>query len=719
MRISSVQMMSGYLKRLNDSYEEQTKLFEQSDGNSLHRPSDDSVKYSKYLRHQNTLTENLQYNDNVKRGVSWMQTADKALVNMTDLQQTIVEKTVLAATDTNNELNEVEISKEIYGYIQQIVALGNDKQGDRFLFSGQSDLTQPFILSLDESEWVDRGMTKTLDDTQKIFFNDADKDGNATQFLSLIGSNGEKYFLNTLTHNVYTEDFVKEGYKALMAVGQKHVEDKDAAYKLDGVDEFTVGSYFKATGEIRTQTTYAVNNAEYIIDHGTALTGADGTALKTGDTFTADSAVTVHTIDNKTKIIKAGETYTLGDDEYAVAGATLDALNPDAMLDFYYSKTTNYAAGDTVTDKIKADIKPGTTLYKTTVADENGVLETGTTVSKYLTPDASYKFDIPVTVVTESGSTVSYAAGDEVTFGKNDVVYAGKLRDNGIFKWGDYGVDDSSYAKHPTYAATYNASGTSVYASEKTKVTPGDTITVETAGNYKFNMPVTVLTESGTRHVYDAGTEISITDKDMIFAGVDYDHKDEFDAKYLWEADDANPNRITFSFETVKQPIVTYHGDNKRISMVKRNGLIDPTADTVNISGQDFFGTDIFDNVNSGNQINGQSSGAAGLNDLLTVYVKMRAGDSHWLSSDGITLSDAAHQTTVDAETTIAARQQVYEEVDEMLQYQNAIILQDINDVNATDVAKLATSLMAAQTIYNMSLSIGARILPPTLADYL
>ena len=60
MRVSSTQMIGRYQKQLNDSYEDQTKLMEQSDGSKLHRPSDDSVNYSKFLRYQNTDTENAE-----------------------------------------------------------------------------------------------------------------------------------------------------------------------------------------------------------------------------------------------------------------------------------------------------------------------------------------------------------------------------------------------------------------------------------------------------------------------------------------------------------------------------------------------------------------------------------------------------------------------------------------------------------------------------------
>ena len=608
-----MQMMGGYLKQLNDSYENQTKLFEQADGSNLHRPSDDSVRYSKYLRFQNTSTENIQYTSNVRRGVSWMATADAALVNMTDLEQTIVEKTVLSGNDTNNETNLVEISKEVIGYIQQMISLGNDKQGDRFLFSGQSDLTQPFVLCMDESDWVTRGMAKTLDAAQQSYFNDTDNAGNVTQMLSLEGSDGNTYYLNTLTRKIYSKEFVDEGYKAKTSLGQAHVTDGDELYALNDIDGFNVASFFKATGELRTVGNYTVTVDGEKTDYENVAFGTPVTSAEAGTTVTikCDSVVTVTNAAGDTKLIEAGALYTLQEGEVVSIGGTLRAENTGLMVEAAITiNGTGYEAKDVLLGG-KIPLYEGGTAQAT----------------------------VPVTIVT------TYVQDDGDIYG--------------------YGYT-----------------------------------------------------------VVEAGTSFTLDEGQAAYYGVSPNATEAADseyAKYVWKDfdDNGNPATITFTPETIRQPLVTYHGDNKKISMVKRNGLIDPTADTVNISGQDICGTDIFDNINSGNQYNNLASGTAAFNDLLTVYAKMRAGDTHWLSSDGITLADAAHLVTVDAETTIAARQQVYGEVDEMLQTQSAIITNDINDVSAADVAKLATDLMAAQTIYNMALSIGARILPPTLADYL
>ena len=258
MRVSSTQMIGRYQKQLNDSYADQAKLMEQSDGSKLHRPSDDSVNYSKFLRYQNSDTENDQYQSNVKNGISWMKTADSAMSNMKDLLTTIHEKTVQAATDTNGTTDIQAIGKDVIAKIRELVSLGNTQQGDRYMFAGQSDLTQPFTIT---SEKVDRGLTKTLDDPQKNFFSTiaddkgntyADSKGNMTQMLTLNDADGNTYYLSTTTGKVYTKGFMDEGYKRMVGNGQTQVKDGDDLGKLSGWDSSKdVSKYFDKNGQIR------------------------------------------------------------------------------------------------------------------------------------------------------------------------------------------------------------------------------------------------------------------------------------------------------------------------------------------------------------------------------------------------------------------------------------------------------------------------------------
>lgn len=442
-------MVYGYQKQLNDANTRQTTLLEQGDGSKLHRPSDNPVDYSKFIRFDTSLNENEQYTNNVNNALAWMKASDAAMVNMTSIQTTFKEKTIAAANDTNNTVDMAAIGKEMMAEIQELVSLGNTMQGDSYVFGGQTDLTRPFALS---DEQVSRGVAKTLDETQRGFFRGnlgVEETGTLRQLLSLTGSytdsSGntveETYYLNTTNGRVYTKDFVDNGYK----------------------------------------------------------------------------------------------------------------------------------------DKLAAN------------------------------------------------SRASVAAGDEVAT---------------LSEWGNT-VKVSNYFKNT-----------------------GEI----TAAGLAFSDSITV-----------------------------------------------NNNTVTLKFDTIKQQVVSFTGDNKYVSMVKKNGTTEPSADTVNATATEIFGMDLFDDPASGNA----PSGTAMLNQMLTVHAKVVADDHIWLDTDGVTIADEAHAQTIKAETKMGARTQLYNSVNSMLNTQNEIITGDITNTSATDVAKLAVQLMQEQTIYNMSLSLGARILPQSLADYL
>ena len=442
IRISSNYSVQRYQRDLNALDYTKTRLMEQGDGNKLHRPSDDSVGYSRYLRYNVSEGENNRYQDSVKAGVSWMNSTESSLSAMEDIQKTFKAKTIQAANDDKDEKGGdwPAIAREMKAGVEQIVSLGNTQLGDRYIFGGQADLKQPFSISSPNDPKY-RGVAKTLDDRQANFFNDVSNNNSADflhQMLSLDGTDGNTYYMNTLNGKIYTKEFVQEGYKDLIAKGYK----------------------------------------------------------------------------NEAEAIAAGETTSVG----------------------------------------------------------NG--------------------------------------GVGPNFIKNNFKNTGEVKNPG---W------------------TASANGT------------------------------------------------------------------------------------TLKFSTVRQQIVTYSGDFRYISMVKQNGSTEPTADTVNKTGADVFGRDLFDDKNSGNE----PSGTAMLNNMLTVHAKTQACDAHWLSSDGVSLADVANQVTLQAHTETGARSRLYTDMKDVLTNHQENITRDITDVSGTDVAELAMKMMQQQTIMSMSLAMGSRILPLSLVDYL
>ena len=247
MRIGSYNSTMRYQGSINRTYENQTKLMEMSDGDRIHRPSDDCVGYSKYLRHSITYGENAQYQTNVQTAISWMKNTDASLVDMTNCFSKIVVKSN-QADGANSDADMRAIAGEMMVQAQQAVADANTNVNGRYLFSGQKDLVQPYEIS---KEMKERGLAKTLDDKQTEYFNNTAKSGDVAQMLTLHDNDGDIYYLNTKDGKVYTQEFVEEGYKDKIAKGQEHVKDGDQAGVFSGWGGSTdVANYFNQYGVV-------------------------------------------------------------------------------------------------------------------------------------------------------------------------------------------------------------------------------------------------------------------------------------------------------------------------------------------------------------------------------------------------------------------------------------------------------------------------------------
>ncbi|WP_432718863.1 hypothetical protein [Pectinatus frisingensis] len=485
MRVSSAMMINNYINAVNGNYATQAKYVEQnSTQQKLNRPSDDPVDYAKYLSYTTDDVENSQYTSNAQSAVSWMTASDNALTNIYQQFKTFIEQTNQAANGTNQTFDGSSTATQLLSILQETVSQANSDQGGRYLFSGQSDKTQPFTMSTDK---VQRGLTKTLDENQSAFFGKTVSIGGVAtkvdggtqvngmdQMLSLKGSDGNDYYLDPSTGYVFSKDFVQSGYKDKISAGQTSVTADDAVGRI---------------------------------------------------TLTSNS--------------------TLAD-----------------------------------LPKTAADLAAGN-LNATTYADE-GTYESLTT----------------------------------------------NVRKDFINKY--------------------------------------------------FNTTNGAITDAG-KALQTTGLSVSGTS-------------------------------TTFSFNTVEQYVVSYAGDDNKISMVKLNGGVDTTRDSVNVTGSDMFGdSDIF----------GASHGTATLNDMLTVVAEMDSGNQNWLSSDGITLANNASNYLSEAQTGLASRSSAYSAAVTTLNDQNTVIQGNITDVNGINVAEVATKLLTAQTIYNISLAISKNVLPGTIADYL
>jgi|GEM_PF-935202 len=144
MRISDNMVKYSFLRSLNKSQERENNVQEQlADGKAIHRPSDDPVKTVRSLRNATNLATNTQFTQNLQDAQSWMNSTDGA---MSDLSSIMIKanELVTSADDTKTPDEKNIIGKQVDQLINQIVTLGNTKVGDRYIFAGQNDSTQPF-----------------------------------------------------------------------------------------------------------------------------------------------------------------------------------------------------------------------------------------------------------------------------------------------------------------------------------------------------------------------------------------------------------------------------------------------------------------------------------------------------------------------------------------------------------------------------------------------
>jgi len=143
MRVTNQMMTNRYLTSLNKALERQTKLQEQmADGKAIHRPSDDPIKTIRSLRFNTNLVMNEQYTQNVKDARSWMESTDGVMSDISSVLIRVKELTIKAG-GANEDTSYKSIAAEIDGIINHLVQIGNSKIGDRSLFAGQMDKTEP------------------------------------------------------------------------------------------------------------------------------------------------------------------------------------------------------------------------------------------------------------------------------------------------------------------------------------------------------------------------------------------------------------------------------------------------------------------------------------------------------------------------------------------------------------------------------------------------
>lgn len=145
MRITNKMLTNELRRNLNTSMMRLDEFQRQlSTEKKLNRPSDNPAGLVKALRLRTTLNEGEQYLSNINEAVSFLETTDAALYNVNQIMQKARELAVKAATGTNDPDAHNAVAKELKELNDQLKIIANTTYGSKHIFAGTNVTEAPF-----------------------------------------------------------------------------------------------------------------------------------------------------------------------------------------------------------------------------------------------------------------------------------------------------------------------------------------------------------------------------------------------------------------------------------------------------------------------------------------------------------------------------------------------------------------------------------------------
>lgn len=144
MRTTQTMLANNSLRHMSSGYQNLGKIMDQlSTGKKINRASQDPVVAMNGMRYRTQVTEVEQFKRNLGEVYNWMDTADSTLDSVTQSLHRIRELTVQASNDTYEETQRANMAKEISQLREHLVALGNTKANNKYIFNGTNTTTAP------------------------------------------------------------------------------------------------------------------------------------------------------------------------------------------------------------------------------------------------------------------------------------------------------------------------------------------------------------------------------------------------------------------------------------------------------------------------------------------------------------------------------------------------------------------------------------------------
>jgi len=137
MRITNTMLINNMIGYMNNNLERMDKYQGQlATGQKIRVPSDDPIVAARALTLRTNVSIVAQYKSNANDAKSWIETTETALSNINDIFQRARELAVQAANGSLTPEDREKISQEVNQLKAQIINISNSTYGNRYIFSG-------------------------------------------------------------------------------------------------------------------------------------------------------------------------------------------------------------------------------------------------------------------------------------------------------------------------------------------------------------------------------------------------------------------------------------------------------------------------------------------------------------------------------------------------------------------------------------------------------
>lgn len=144
IRITNNMMANTLTRNMNTNLKNMNELQNQvATGRKINKPSDDPGGLVRSLRLRSDITANEQYLANISDSLSYMDTTESAMDNLTSVMNRVRELTVQAANGTNDDSALQSIAEELTQLQEQIRTVSNSTYGSKYVFAGSNVTEAP------------------------------------------------------------------------------------------------------------------------------------------------------------------------------------------------------------------------------------------------------------------------------------------------------------------------------------------------------------------------------------------------------------------------------------------------------------------------------------------------------------------------------------------------------------------------------------------------